>query len=70
MAKRREMLNQMKITNCLLAIAALSLAFLSAVGCSGHPASAAQADASAGELDAANKAVATDPRNKMAEHSR
>ena len=70
MAIRREMLNRMKITKSLLAIAALSLAFLSVVGCAGHPVSAAQAYAAAGELDPANKAVATDPRNKMAEHSR
>jgi len=60
----------MKITKSLLAIAALGLALLSAVGCSGHPVSATQAYAATGELDPANKAVATDPRNKMAEHSR
>lgn len=64
------MLNGMKRTKSFLAIAALSLAFLSEVGCTAHPVSAAQVYAAAGELDPANKAVATDPRNKMAEHSR
>lgn len=64
------MVDRMKTIKTLLAVAFLGLAILPSVGCSGRPISAAQAYAAADELDPANKGVATDPRNKMAEHGR
>lgn len=60
----------MKRTKLLLVVTSLSMAILFASGCSNRPVSAAQAYAAADELDPTNKAIATDPRNKMAEHSR
>jgi hypothetical protein len=60
----------MKKIKSLLTIAFLGLVILPLVGCSGRPIGAAQAYAAANELDPANKSVATDPRNKMAEHGR
>jgi hypothetical protein len=58
----------MKTTKSLLALSVLALAMLTSAGCSGRPVSASQAYAAADDLDPANKAVATDPRNKMAAH--
>jgi hypothetical protein len=62
------MVNRMNALKSLLAISILGLVVLSATGCSGRPVSASQAYAAADELDPANKATATDPRNKMAAH--
>jgi hypothetical protein len=56
----------MKTTKSLLAVTILGLAMLSSVGCSGRPVTASQGYAASGDLDPANKAAATDPRNKMA----
>lgn len=69
-SRKKKTVSQMKETKLLLLIVSLSLTLLSAAGCSGRPVSAAQASAVADELDPANKAVATDLRNKMAEHAR
>jgi hypothetical protein len=58
----------MNATKSLLAITLLGLTLMTSGGCSARPITDSQAHAAADDLDPANKATATDPRNKMAAH--
>jgi hypothetical protein len=56
----------MKTTKSLLAIALCGLVILSAAGCAKGPIPNSTLYAYGDEKDPSNKAIATDPRNKMA----